>query len=259
MGAIVDARGGDQLLELWWETRDPSIRDQLVAEHLPLVVRLCRRFQHLGEPMDDLIQVGAIGLIKAIDKYDPEKGNTLAAFAIPVVVGEIKNYFRDHGWAVKMPRKLQRHRLLVDRTVEEITQRLGRSPTIPEIGRAAGLSDDEVYEAMEVERYGKPLSLDATQDRDDGQESTTIMDYLGEEDPDLASLAERMDLKEAVVAVDPREREILYLKFYAGLSQSAIAQRLGISQMHVSRLQRNALAKLKLRLQDQVLSQSLRI
>ncbi|PKB82228.1 MAG: hypothetical protein BZY88_05045 [SAR202 cluster bacterium Io17-Chloro-G9] len=253
MAANVDTLGGDQLLELWWETRDLSIRDQLVAEHLPLVVRLCRRFQHLGEPMDDLIQVGAIGLIKAIDKYDPERGNKLAAFAIPVVVGEIKNYFRDHGWAVKLPRKLQRHRLLVDRTVEDITQRLGRSPTIPEIGRAAGLSDDEVYEAMVVERYGRPLSLDAHQDRENGQESSTIMDYLGEEDPDLESLAERMDLKEAIVGVDYREQVILYLKFYSGLSQHAIAQRLGISQMHVSRLQRNALAKLKLGLRERVL------
>ena len=252
MAANVDALGGDKLLESWWETRDLSIRDQLVASHLPLVVRLCRRFQHLGEPMDDLIQVGTIGLIKAIDKYAPERGNKLAAFAIPVVVGEIKNYFRDHGWAVKLPRKLQQHRLLVDRTVEDITQRLGRSPTIPEIGRAAGLSDDEVYEAMEVERYGRPLSLDAHQERDDGPESSTIMDYLGEDDPDLECLAERMDLKEAIVAVDPREQEILYLKFYSGLSQSAIAQRLGISQMHVSRLQRNALAKLKLHLQERV-------
>jgi len=252
MAADVDALGGDQLLEAWWETRDISIRDLLVGEHLPLVVRLCRRFQHLGEPMDDLIQVGTIGLIKAIDKYDPQRGTKLASFAIPVVVGEIKNYFRDHGWAVKLPRKLQRHRLLVDRTVERLTQQLGRSPTVPEVGRAADMSDDEVYEAMEVERYGKPLSLDAHYDRDDGQEPATILDYLGEEDPDLAGLADRIDLKDAIIGVDPREQEILYLKFYSGLSQSAIAQRLGISQMHVSRLQRNALAKLKLRLQNRV-------
>ena len=223
-----------------------------MAEHLPLVVRLCRRFQHLSEPMDDLIQVGTIGLIKAIDKYDPQRGNKLSSFAIPVVLGEIKNYFRDHGWAVKLPRKLQRHRLLVDRTVERLIQQWGRSPTIPEIGRAAVLSDDEVYEAMEVERYGKPLSLDAHLDRDGGQEPATILDYLGEEDPDLEGLADRIDLKDAIIGVDPREQEILYLKFYSGLSQNAIAERLGISQMHVSRLQRNALAKLKLRLQDRV-------
>lgn len=192
-----------------------------------------------------MIQVGTIGLIKAIDKYDPERGNKLAAFAIPVVVGEIKNYFRDHGWAVKLLRKLQRQKLLVDRTMAALTQALGRSPTVAEIGEAVGISEDEVIQTFEVERFGKPLSLDVEHQRDDGQESTTILDHLGEEDPDLEFLAQRMDLKDALEDVDSREQKILYLKFYSGLSQSAIAQRLGISQMHVSRLQRSALAKLK--------------
>ena len=245
MATKVKALGVEKLLELWWETREITFRDQLVAQHLPLVNRLCRRFQHLGEPLDDLIQVGTIGLIKAIDKYDPQRGNRLAAFAIPVVVGEIKNYFRDHGWAVKLPRKLQRQKLLVDRTVEGLTQKLGRPPTVAEIGEAVGISEDEVFQTFEAERYGRPLSLDAEQNRDDGQETTSIMDRLGEEDPDLEFLAQRMDLKLALGNVDPREQKILYLKFYSGLSQSAIAQRLGISQMHVSRLQRSALAKLK--------------
>ena len=240
-----NALGAEKLLELWQETREIAFRDQLVAQHLPLVNRLCRRFQHLGEPMDDLIQVGTIGLIKAIDKYDPERGNKLAAFAIPVVVGEIKNYFRDHGWAVKLPRKLQRQKLLVDRTVEGLTQKLGRAPTVSEIGDAVGISEEEVFQTFEVERFGRPLSLDAEHNGDDGQVATTILDRLGEEDPDLEFLAQRMDLKVALREVDPREQKILYLKFFSGLSQSAIAQRLGISQMHVSRLQRNALAKLK--------------
>ena len=252
MATKVKALGVDKLLELWWETRETTFRDQLVAKHLPLVKRLCRRFQYLGEPLDDLIQVGTIGLIKAIDKYDPQRGNKLAAFAIPVVVGEIKNHFRDHGWAVKLPRKLQRQKLLVDRTVERLFQKLGRSPTVTEIGEAVGISEEEVYQTFEVERYGKPLSLDAEQTRDDGQEATTILDRLGEEDPDLEFLAQRMDLKDALGDVDPRERKILYLKFYSGLSQSDIAQRLGISQMHVSRLQRSALVKLKQSLLIQV-------
>ena len=195
--------------------------------------------------MDRLIQVGTIGLIKAIYDYDPRRGNKLAAFAIPVVVGEIKNYFRDHGWAVKLPRKLQRQKLLVDRTVEILTQQLGRSPTVAEIGGAVGISEEEVFQTFEVERFGRPLSLDVEHIRDDGQEGTTILDHLGEEDPDLEFLAQRMDLRVALGDVEPREQKILYLKFYSGLSQSAIAQRLGISQMHVSRLQRSALAKLK--------------
>jgi len=245
MTVKANALGTEKLLVLWWETREITFRDQLVAQHLPLVNRLCRRFQHLGEPMDDLVQVGTIGLIKAIDKYDPQRGNKLAAFAIPVVVGEIKNYFRDHGWAVKLPRKLQRQKLLVDRTVEILTQQLGRSPTVAEIGGAIGISEEEVFQTFEVERFGRPLSLDVEHIRDDGQEGTTILDHLGEEDPDLEFLAQRMDLKVALGDVDSRERKILYLKFYSGLSQSAIAQRLGISQMHVSRLQRSALTKLK--------------
>lgn len=251
MVAKVKTLEAEKLLELWCETREISVRDQLVEIHLPLVKRLCRRFQHLGEPMDDLIQVGTIGLIKAIDKYDPQRGNKLAAFAIPVVVGEIKNYFRDHGWAVKLPRKIQRQKRLVDRTVEGLIQTLGRSPTVSEIGDAVGISQAEVFQTFEVEQYGRPLSLDAEHNGNDGEVPITILDRLGEEDPDLEFLAQRMDLKAALVDVDPREQKILYLKFFSGLSQSAIAQRLGISQMHVSRLQRNALAKLKESLLDQ--------
>ena len=199
--------GAEELLEMWSETRETTFRDQLVAQHLPLVSRLCRRFQYLGEPLDDLLQVGTIGLIKAIDKYDPERGDKLAAFAIPVVVGEIKNYFRDHGWAVKLPRKLQRQKLLVDRKVVTLTQQLGRSPTVAEISEAASLSEEEVYQTFEVERFGRPLSLDAKHSRDDGQEATTILDYLGEKDPDLEFMAQRMDLKQALENVDPREEK----------------------------------------------------
>ena len=119
-----DVKGIPELLDIWWQTRRPDIRDRLVAEYLPLVRKVCRRFAHLGEPFDDLIQVGTIGLLKAIQKYDPARGNNLVAFAVPVIVGEIKNYFRDHGWAVKMPRKLQRQKLAVDRAVESLTQAL---------------------------------------------------------------------------------------------------------------------------------------
>ena len=225
-----------------------AARDRLVSDHLPLVGRLCRRFAHVGEPLEDLVQVGTIGLLKAINKFDRLRGNHFVAFAVPVIVGEIKNYFRDHGWAVKMPRKLQQQKLAVDRTVAVLTQELGRVPTAPEIGRAAGFSTEEVYQTFEVERYGRPLSLDAEYHREDSQDPASIMDYLGSEDPDLEGLADKMDLKMALGCVDPREQTILYLKFYSGLSQTAIAQQLGISQMHVSRLQRNALSKLKLSL-----------
>ena len=228
MGIDGKAPGSENLLDLWLESGDLAARDRLVSDHLPLVFRLCRRFAHLGEPVEDLVQVGAIGLLKAINKYDRRRGNNFVAFAVPVIVGEIKNHFRDHGWAVKVPRKLQQRKLAADRTMVGLTKELGRVPTVPEIGRATGFSIEEVYQTIEVERYGRPLSLDAEYDREDSQHPASILDYLG--------------------SVDPREQAILYLKFYSGLSQTAIAHRLGISQMHVSRLQRNALSKLRVSL-----------
>ena len=246
MGIEDKATGTESLLDLWRESGDSAARDRLVSDHLPLVCRLCRRFAYLGEPLEDLVQVGTIGLLKAINKFDRQRGNNFVAFAVPVIVGEIKSYFRDHGWAVKVPRKLQQRKLTVDRTVACLTQELGRVPTVPEIGMAAGFSTEEVYQTFEVERYGRPLSLDAEYHREDSEDSASILDYLGSEDPDLEGLTDKMDLKEALGCVAPREQAILYLKFYSGLSQTAIAHRLGISQMHVSRLQRIALSKLKL-------------
>ena len=228
--------------------------ERLVVDHLSLVKRLCWRFHSSGEPQEDLIQVGTIGLIKAIKKFDPELGDSFISFAIPVIVGEIKNYFRDHGWAVKMPRKLQSQKLAVDRSAAGLIQRLGHTPTVPEIAEDTGLSIEEVSETFEMERFGKPLSLDNAYESDDSEDTTSILDYLGDPDPDLEGLADRVDLAAALEGVDSREQDIIYLKFYSGLSQSAIAQKLGISQMHVSRLQRSALNKLKSSLAKQASS-----
>ena len=130
--------------------QSPLDRDRLVADNLSLVRRLCSRFKHSGEPMEDLIQVGSIGLIRAAASYDPQRGS-FVAFAVPAIVGEVKNYFRDHGWAVKIPRKIQRQKLAVSRTVAALTQLLGRSPTIPEIAEATGFSEDEIFQTFEVE------------------------------------------------------------------------------------------------------------
>jgi len=253
MGANGKGHGGGELLALWRDTGDATARDRLVAEHMPLVRRICRRFSYLGEPIDDLVQVGAIGLLKAIHKYDPDRGSVLVAFAIPVIVGEIKNYFRDHGWAVKMPRRLQQQKLAVGRTVETLSQSLGRSPTVPEIAEATGLCAEQVYETFALEKIGRPLSLDAAYDDGDGEEPATILDYLGRESPELEGLAENLDLMSALRRLDSRDQTILNLKFCFELSQAEIGERLGISQMHVSRLQRNALNKLKSALLGQAL------
>lgn len=237
MGTKGKSDGTKELLALYRKSQDPEAAERLVVDHLALVKRLCWRFHSSGEPQEDLIQVGTIGLLKAIKKFDPELGSSFISFAVPVIVGEIKNYFRDHGWAVKVPRKLQSQKMAVDRAVVGLTQNLGHTPTVPEIAEDTGFSIEEVAETFEVERFGKPLSLDAQYESDDSEDVSSILDYMGVPDADLEGLA--------LDGVDSREQAIIYLKFYSGLSQSAIAKRLGISQMHVSRLQRTALNKLK--------------
>ena len=245
MGTKGKSDGTKELLALYRKSQAPEAAERLVVDHLALVKRLCWRFHSSGEPQEDLIQVGTIGLLKAIKKFDPELGSSFISFAVPVIVGEIKNYFRDHGWAVKVPRKLQSQKMAVDRAVVGLTQNLGHTPTVPEIAEDTGFSIEEVAETFEVERFGKPRSLDAQYESDDSEDVSSILDYMGVPDADLEGLADRVDLELALDGVDSREQAIIYLKFYSGLSQSAIAKRLGISQMHVSRLQRTALNKLK--------------
>ena len=200
--------------------------------------------------MDDLIRAGAMGLLKAIDKYDPQYMNKFTAFAIPVILGEIKAYFRDQGWGTKIPGKLQLHKLLVVRTVETLTQKLGRSPTVAEIGEASGLSQEEVFQTFEVGRLQQTSSTDARSAADKGEQYAHILYHPGKEDPDLESFAHDMDLNVALAGIDAREQAVLYLKLYSGLSQGTIARRLGISRMHVSRLHNRGVAKLRLGLQE---------
>ena len=227
---------------------DAETRERLTAQHLPLVRRLCERYRYSGVAVEDLVQVGSIGLLKAINKFDSDRGTKFLAFAVPVIVGKIKNYFRDHGWAVKIPRKLQQQRLLVERAVDRLNQAQGRSPTVPEIAMATSLSEEEVYDTFEVGNLGRLLSLEAEYEQNGAGGASSFLDYLGSEDTELNELPEKIDLLNTVNGLDEREKTIVRLKFYSGLSQSEIAARLGISQMHVSRLQRSALGRLKLSL-----------
>ena len=229
---------------------DEKERERLVTKHLGLVRRLCGRFRNSGEPMEDLVQVGSVGLLKAAAKYDPDLGNSFAAYAIPVIIGEIKNYFRDHGWAVKIPRKLQSQKLAVARAVDILSQKLERSPTVNEIAEATGFSEDEVYQTFEVESYGRPVSLDTQYDSADTDGTSTILDYVGTVDPELEALPNRLDLAKALCSLDEREKAIIYLYYYKGISQNEIAKKLALSQMHISRLQRGALGKLERELID---------
>ncbi len=184
-------------------------------------------------------------MLKASKKFDPDRGISFITYAVPVIVGEVKNYLRDHGWAVKVPRKIQKQKLAVQRAVESLGHTLGRSPTFSEIAEATEISEAEVFDTFEVGNYGRPLSLDAEYDGNGSKDVSTVLDYIGAEDPRFEKLGDRMDLGQTFSCLTKREKAIIYMKFYVGLSQTEIAKRIGISQMHVSRLQRHALGLLR--------------
>ncbi|HSI92301.1 MAG TPA: RNA polymerase sigma factor SigF [Jiangellaceae bacterium] len=218
-------------------------RDRLVTLHLPLVEHLARRFRNRGEPYDDLVQVATIGLIKAIDRYDPERGVEFSTYATPTIVGEIKRWFRDKGWAIRVPRRLQEMRLAIGTATATLTQDLGRSPTVSELAQQIGASEDEILEGLESASAYSTLSLDAP-DGLDG-DGPAVLSNLGKEDEAMLDVENREALKPLLSRLTDRERRILMLRFFAGMTQSQIAGEVGISQMHVSRLLARTLAKLR--------------
>lgn len=227
------------------ETHDPAIREALVMAYSSLAAYLARKFANRGEPLDDLTQVANIGLIKAIDRFDPHRGIEFTTYATVTVVGEIKRHFRDKFWTVRVPRRLRELNNTLMKSVEGLSQRLGRSPTLQEIADESGTPFEEVVEAFELGRAYNPASLDAELAEGDEDHGTSLMDYLGEEDPELVRLEDRHTLEGALRTLPERQHEILRLRYYEGLSQAEIARKLGISQMHVSRIQRDALKRLK--------------
>ncbi|MFZ3568245.1 RNA polymerase sigma factor SigF [Streptomyces sp. BH097] len=222
-----------------------ELRNQLVRMHLPLVEHLARRFRNRGEPLDDLTQVATIGLIKSVDRFDPERGVEFSTYATPTVVGEIKRHFRDKGWAVRVPRRLQELRLALTTATAELSQVNGRSPTVHELAEKLGISEEEVLEGLESANAYSTLSLDVP-DTDD--ESPAVADTLGSEDEALEGVEYRESLKPLLEDLPPREKRILLLRFFGNMTQSQIAQEVGISQMHVSRLLARTLAQLRDRL-----------
>ena len=225
------------------DPRREETRNQLVTLHQPLVEHLARRFRNRGEPYDDLVQVATIGLIKAIDRYDPERGVEFSTYATPTIVGEIKRWFRDKGWAVRVPRRLQELRLAIGSATSALTQELGRSPTVTELAERVGASEDDVLEGIESAAAYSTLSLDAP---DAGEtDGPSVLDMLGSEDAALEGVENREALKPLLASLPERERRILLLRFFAGMTQSQIATEVGISQMHVSRLLARTLARLR--------------
>ena len=210
--------------------------------HLPLVQHLARRFRNRGEPYDDLVQVGTIGLIKAVDRFDNERGVEFSTYATPTIVGEIKRHFRDKGWAVRVPRRLQELRLQLTTATSELSQQLGRAPTVAELALRLAISEEEVLEGLESANAYATVPLD--EGSDDEGSSPGYLDTLGEDDEALEGVEYRESLKPLLAQLAPRERHILMLRFFHEKTQSEIAAEVGISQMHVSRLLAKTLAQL---------------
>ncbi len=234
-----------RLFQEYRRARDPALREQLVLAHEGLATYLARKFAYRGEPLDDLIQVARIGLLLAIDRFDPERGVKFVSYATEVIVGEIKRHFRDKSWSVHVPRRLRERNYSLMQSVERLSGRLGGSPTIAEIAEDAGVSFEDAVEALEVGRAYTPVSLDAEQGPAGDEEASALADSIGGEDPELANLETRSTLEAALAALPEREQTVLRLRYVEERSQSEIGGQLGISQMHVSRIQRAALERLR--------------
>ncbi len=232
------------LLRRYHEEGDLAAREQLIEQYMSLVRSLARRYSYRGEQLEDLVQIGAIGLIKAIDRFDLERGVELTTYATPNIIGEIKRHFRDKGWSVRVPRGLQELNVQLSRLIEQLTVQLGRSPTIAELAKAANVEEEEVLEALESGRAYSSLSLSAGGGHDD-EDDLDPLESIGSEEPEYEVSEDRAVLEPGFRVLDERERKILHLRFFKGLTQSQIAQEIGISQMHVSRLIRRSLEKIR--------------
>jgi len=225
------------------------LRRQVVELHVPLVEHCARRFRNRGEPFEDLVQVGTVGLIKAVDRFDRERGVEFSSYATPTIIGEIKRHFRDRGWAIRVPRRLQELRMQLGTATAELTQSLGRAPTPAELARTLERDVEEVMEALESGNAYATVSLDAGHAAGEGD--GVIADLLGSVDAALERVELRTSLRPLLDALPDREKQILLLRFFHGHTQSQIAAEIGVSQMHVSRLLAQTLERLREALSDE--------
>jgi RNA polymerase sigma-B factor len=237
------ARSDQALFRRYRETHGTADRDQLVERFLPLARKLARRYQRAAEPFDDLYQVACLGLLKAIDRFDPDRGVVFSSFAVPTIAGELKRYYRDLTWSVRVPRDLQELALKVERAVSEQSLDRSRPPTVHEIAEAVGADEESVLDAFQAAGAYTAISLQTP--RADADESDTLGDTLGATEDGFAQAEERATLDHLMGAITPREREVLRLRFEEDLTQSEIGERIGVSQMHVSRLIRGAIGRLR--------------
>ena len=244
MGYLAETES-QRLLAFYKETGDIHARDQLVVNYTPLVRSICRRFRNSREPQEDLLQIGMIGFLNAIAKFDADRGNSLPSLAIPEILGAILNYLRDHGSLIKAPRDIRRKKLMVDKVSESLASSIGHWPTVAELVSACDLSEAEVLEAAVFGRICDPRSLDQPLNSHEADGGITLLECVGSEDAEYDLSLDRLTLAKALETLPARERTILTLRFHKELSQRQIAERIKISQMHVSRLERGALQKLR--------------
>jgi RNA polymerase sigma-B factor len=242
--AANERRQEEALFVRYQRRGDMAAREELVERFLPLARRLARRYERASEPLEDLVQVASVGLVKAIDRFETEHGAGFSSYAVPTILGELKRHFRDSGWALHVPRGMQERVLKVNEAVEQLAGELGRSPTPQEVAGELGLDAEDVLEAMEAGAAYDTVSLDAPLRSSDG-ERTSFSDSVGTTDDRFDLVEHSATLGRALRAMPERERSILYLRFAEGLTQVEIAERIGISQMHVSRLIRRALERLR--------------
>src|SRR5688572_29966477 len=233
-----------RLLVRYHRDGDPAAREQLVQRFLPLARQLARRYQRGGEQLDDLVQVASLGLLKAVDRFDPARETAFSSFAVPTILGELKRHFRDKGWSVRVPRDLQELAVKVDRVGDEMSRELGRAPTPAELAERTGTTLEQVLEAREASAAYRAVSLDRPRSEDD-EEGDSFADAFGVTDPGFDLAEDAATVERLMRVLSDREREVLRLRFEEDLTQSEIGVRVGVSQMHVSRLIRQSVARLR--------------
>ena len=240
---ILTRRETEALFERWQTRGDHSARDELVQRYLPLARKLSRRYGGAREPFDDLLQVASLGLVKAVDRFDTSRGTAFSSFAVPTIMGELKRYFRDQGWAVHVPRGAQERAVKVEDAQNRLSAHSGHAPTVSELAEYLEFSLEEVLDALETSRAHHAASLDAPSDDGDA-ESGTVVDAIGAHDPRLSGIETRLTVGVAAEQLSDRERRVLALRFVHDLTQTEIAEQIGVSQMQVSRILRRSIARL---------------
>jgi RNA polymerase sigma-B factor len=245
--------GERRLLERYAKEPSPTVLEELVDRFMPLARRLAARYAGGAEPFDDLVQVASVGLVKAIDRFDPERGTAFSTFAVPTILGELKRHFRDRGWSVHVPRDVQERILKVEKAMAELPAKLGHTPTVQEIGQRIEASDEEVLEAMHASQGHHAVSLDATSSMGDSDEPAPLRDRIGSEDLSFDTVEYGEAIGPVLREISERDRRVLHLRFVEDLTQSEIAERVGVSQMHVSRILRATIEKLRQRIPEEEL------